>query len=115
MKMGGNIFLKGSKPCSQENNPLVLSQFDPAIQLVEDGKGIQLQIAFDPSFWARSNSLVTTDLLGSTAVSKLPFRNPDDSHLTIDTDFFGKTRNKSNPSPGPFEQPGTGNLTLRLR
>ncbi len=115
MKMGGNIFLKGAKPCAQETNPLVLPQFDPAIKLVEDGKGVLFQIAFDPSFWTRNNSLVTSDLLGITAVSKLPFRNPDDSPLTIDTDYFRKTRNNSNPSPGPFEQPGTGKRTLRLR
>lgn len=50
---------------------------------------------------------VTTRLLGKTRVSDLAYENPDGSPLAIDTDYTGKSRNRSRPSPGPFERTGT--------
>ena len=41
-------------------------------------------------------------------------RSADGSPLKINTDFFGKKRSKSQPTPGPFEKPGTGPLTLKV-
>jgi hypothetical protein len=34
--------------------------------------------------------------------------------LKIDTDYFGKKRNKANPSAGPFENPAEGRLSLKV-
>ena len=36
------------------------------------------------------------------------------SPITIDTDYFGKKRNKENPTAGPFERPGKGDLRLKV-
>jgi hypothetical protein len=33
----------------------------------------------------------------------------------IDTDYFGKKRSTTNPTAGPFENPDTGALRLRVR
>ena len=62
----------------------------------------------------RINPLVTTDLLGKAVIPGLPYENPDGSPLEIDTDYFGKKRNMSNPSSGPFEQPGEGDLRIKV-
>ncbi len=115
VQMAGNIFLKGAKPSGHEKSPLVMSQFDPRIKLVEQGKAAIIEIKVDESFWKQTTPFVTTDLLGKTLVSGLPFRNPDDSAMEISGDFFGKSRNRSNPSAGPFEQPGDGDLRIKLR
>jgi alpha-N-arabinofuranosidase len=115
VQMAGNIFLKGAKPCAAEKDPLVSSQFDPAVKLVEEGKAVVLEIKMDGSFGTQTRPFVTTALLGQTAVSGLPFKNRDDSALEIGTDFLGKPRNRSNPSAGPFEQPGTGNLRIKVK
>jgi hypothetical protein len=32
----------------------------------------------------------------------------------VDTDYFGKPRNQSKPTAGPFENPGTGDLKLKV-
>jgi alpha-N-arabinofuranosidase len=58
---------------------------------------------------------VTTELLGKAKIPELPYENPDGSPLKIDTDYFGKQRNEANPTPGPFENPGQGDLTLKVR
>jgi hypothetical protein len=43
------------------------------------------------------------------------FLKPDGSPLKVDTDYFGKKRNDASPTVGPFENPGAGPLTLKIR
>ncbi|HXK60418.1 MAG TPA: right-handed parallel beta-helix repeat-containing protein [Acidobacteriota bacterium] len=109
----GNVYLNGAKPCVRETNYIERPEFDPDIRIVEDGESVHLEISF-PSLDALATRLVTTDLLGSTVTSGLPFANPDGSPLTIDTDYFGRRRNASHPYAGPFEQPGVGRTRLEL-
>jgi alpha-N-arabinofuranosidase len=114
--MSGNVFLKGARPAKVETDPLVKTDFDPTLKLLAGADGCTLEMTFDPAWSAeRTRKLVTTSLLGKATVPNLPFENPDGSPLTIDTDYFGKPRNPANPSPGPFESPGQGMLTLKVR
>jgi alpha-N-arabinofuranosidase len=57
---------------------------------------------------------VTTKLLGKAKVPQVAFEDYDGSFLKIDTDYFGKKRDRKNPSPGPFEKPGTGTIVLKV-
>jgi len=58
--------------------------------------------------------LVTTELLGKAKTPALPYEQPNGSPYRIDTDYFGKKRNETNPSVGPFENPGEGKLKLKV-
>jgi hypothetical protein len=49
-----------------------------------------------------NTKLVTTELLGVAIIPKQAFENPDGSSLQIDTDYFGQSRDKENPTPGFF-------------
>jgi len=113
--MEGNVFLKGARPSREEKNPLLEPNFDPAIKLVEKPGGSYLEINFDKA-WAveRTRSLVSTKLLGMAAIPKASYENPDGSPLRIDADYFGKQRDPTYPTPGPFESPGSGALTLKV-
>ncbi len=51
---------------------------------------------------------VTTALLGKAKMPREAFENPDGTPIRIDTDYLGNKRSESNPSPGPFENPGNG-------
>jgi alpha-N-arabinofuranosidase len=62
----------------------------------------------------RPSHPVTSARLGKARISGCAFENPDGSPITIGTDFFGKPRNTVNPTPGPFEAPGTGTLTMKV-
>jgi alpha-N-arabinofuranosidase len=114
--MDGNVFLKGTKPSKHEKNPLVQPEVDPALKLVEKTDGFYLQVRFDKAWAAeRTRKLVTTELLGKAAIPNLPYERPDGTPIRVNTDYFSKRRNESNPTPGPFENPGQGNLKLKVR
>lgn len=63
----------------------------------------------------RTRNLVTTKRLGKAAIPDLPYEQADGTPIRINTDYFGKKRNESNPTPGPFENPGTGPVRLKVR
>jgi len=109
-----NVYYKGAKPCTKETTHVEKPAFDPHIKLVEQGENVYLYITFEEAFTSSNNNLVTTKLLGKAAIPGQPFENPDGSPLTIDTDYFGRKRNKANPSAGPFENPGDGEVKLKV-
>jgi alpha-N-arabinofuranosidase len=113
--MDGNVFPKGAKPSKHEKDPLVKPEFDPALKLVEKADGFYLELKFDKA-WAgeRTRQLVTTERLGRAALPHLPYERPDGTPIRVDTDYFGTSRNETNPAPGPFENTGTGPLVLKV-
>lgn len=48
-------------------------------------------------------------------VPNATYENPDGSPLRVATDYHGKRRDESNPTPGPFESPGGGALLIKVR
>ena len=52
---------------------------------------------------AQKRSLVTLALLGKAVIPNVDFENPDATALCLETDFFGASRDRGNPFPGPFE------------
>ena len=58
--------------------------------------------------------MVTTALLGIAKMPREAFENPDGTPIRMDTDYIGKKRSDSNPSPGPFENPGKGILKIKV-
>jgi alpha-N-arabinofuranosidase len=115
VQMDGNVFLAGAKPCEKEENPLVLTELDPGLELVEEADSVDLRIRLDPA-WAEEHSreLVTTERLGKAKVPDLPYVQPDGSPYRIDVDYLGHKRNAANPFPGPFETTGGGEQTLKV-
>jgi len=113
--MGGNVFLNGAQPCNKEASPIMKPGLDPSIRLVEKPDGYYLEMNLENG-WSGdvSRPMVTTTLLGKAVIPDLPYENPDGTPLRIDTDFFGKPINAANPSPGPFADPGTGNVSIRV-
>jgi alpha-N-arabinofuranosidase len=104
--MDGNVFLTGAKPSILEKAPLVQPSYDPALRLANENGSVVLKFDFDDAWTiATARKLVTTDLLGRAQVPDALFENPDGSPVRIDTDYFGKRRSRTNPAPGPFENP----------
>ncbi len=113
--MDGNVFLKGAKPSKHERNPLVQLGFDPALKLIEKADGFHLELTFDEAWTKqRTRPLVTSELLGKAAIPNLPYEQPDGKPIRVNADYFGKPRNETNPTAGPFENPGTGRLSLKV-
>ena len=58
--------------------------------------------------------MITTDLLGKASIPDLPYEQPDGSPYRIDSDYFGNSRNPSNPAPGPFASPPADRPRLKV-
>lgn len=114
--MDGNVYLKGARPSRNEAAPVVQPEFDPSLKLIEEAGGCFLQIKFDPAWiTGRTRQTVTTERLGRAVIPNAPYEQPDGAPISINTDYFGRSRNESNPTPGPFENPGQGILKLKIR
>jgi alpha-L-arabinofuranosidase len=113
--MDGNIFLKDTKPSKHETNPLLKPDFDPEVKLAEMDGGLFLQMKFDHK-WAteQTRKCVTTRLLGKAVISDLRFEHVDGTPYRFNKDYFGNSRSKKNPTPGPFENPGQGEVRLKV-
>jgi alpha-L-arabinofuranosidase len=110
----GNVYLSGATPCASEANSIVRTAPEPDIQIAEEGKSVSLHITLDGSWQVPHTALVTTKHLGQAVVPKVAYENADGTPLAVDIDYFGKERNAAAPSPGPFENPGEGRLTLKV-
>lgn len=113
-RITGNLCYHGARPYAKESNPLTLSSSDPKPGIVEEGGRVFLHFKVGPESKQAVTRLVNTDLLGKAMIPNLPFENPDGSPLVVDTDYFGMTRSDSAPAPGPFKNPGQGNLKLQI-
>jgi len=111
----GNVFTAGTQPSKFDTNALLKPEFDSSVKLTETPDGWYLQIIEDKA-WSieASRKLTTTKLLGKAVVSNQPFENADGSALRLNTDYFGKLRNKSNPFPGPFEISGNEKESFKV-
>ena len=114
LQTGGNVYFNGARPGSSEKSPVLLTDINPALKLVEEGQTVQLHLDPGEAWRNPATTLVTAELLGKAKLPQLPFENPDGSPLSVDTDYFGKKRSETNPTPGPFENPGSGPLMIKV-
>ncbi|MFO0892550.1 MAG: right-handed parallel beta-helix repeat-containing protein [Isosphaeraceae bacterium] len=116
VRMEGNVFLKGAKPSRHESDPLVISDFDPAIRLVEKADGLHLEGNAPPSVNdGRKRPPVTTAMLGKANIPGASYERPDGSPLALNVDFLGRPRDGSNPTSGPFEELRAGRMVFQVR
>jgi hypothetical protein len=114
MFIDGNVYLNGAKPSACDVHFVELPDLNPQMKIVEQDGHVLLHLTLSDSCQGKHTKLVTTQLLGRAKIPNLPYDNPDGSPITVDTDYFGKKRNPAAPSAGPFEQPGSGALTLEI-
>lgn len=113
--MSGNVFLKGARPSQHEADPIVMPETDPGLRLIEKEGVFSLTLTLDKEWKGpKKRQMVTTEILGQAAIPKASYEKPDGTPLNINTDYFGKPRNDSNPTPGPFESLKRGPVTLKV-
>ncbi len=114
LKTGGNVYFHGARACFREDGALDLSGADPKVEVVEEGDRVYLRLSLGEEVRKAATRLVNTELLGKTKVSGLAYENADGSPVLIDADYFGQKRKTAAPSAGPFENPGRGELKLKV-
>jgi hypothetical protein len=115
LRTGGNVYYSGAQPYARETDAVVPEGGNPNVKLVEEGGQCRLRLTLGPELQQAHTTLVTTALLGKAKVPGLAYENADGSPLQVATDCLGRKRSKGRPTPGPFERPGTGALTLKVR
>jgi alpha-N-arabinofuranosidase len=84
-------------------------------KLVHKDDGIYLEFKSDPVITLENNrEIVTSQALGTTVITGLPFKQSDGTDFTIDKDYFGKTRSSDTPAAGPFEAVSQDELSLKV-
>lgn len=114
----GNVYYNGATPFAGEQdffiskNDLKLGNAVPGLLIEERDGAVYLHLTVDPKAKPKT-AMVTTDMLGITKVAKVGFENPDGTPLSVDKDYFENSRSHT-PTPGPFENPGTGRIILKI-
>ena len=111
----GNVFAGGAQSSKFDKAALLKPDFDPGITLTQQADGWYLELNVDKA-WAteQKRRVVGTEMLGKAVIPDLPFENADGSPLKIDTDYFGKKRDTTNPFPGPFEVKESGKQKIKV-
>lgn len=112
VQTGGNVYFNDAKPFETESNAVMVADVDPEVKLVARTDGTCLSITL-PQI-KPTGPFVTTEILGKAKLPDQPYTDYDGSPLKIDTDYFGKKRNKQHPMPGPFESPDETQITLKV-
>ncbi len=110
---GGNVYFNTARPYAGEANPLTAAGTSRP-RVVENGDEVFVELEPMLEIASAGTVQVTTELLGRTQVSKMPFENPDGSPLVIDRDYFGKTRSPTRPVAGPFELEVASPMKLKV-
>ena len=86
-------------PISYAGNAIV--PLDASLTQKADGWYVTLDL---PAGWdaGEKRKIVTTSTLTNAIVPNQPYTNPVGSVLKVNTDYFGKKRNSSNPAPGQW-------------
>lgn len=114
LRTGGNVYYRGAEPYIQELGPIVLTNADPKLKLLQQGGRFILEINPGPELEQAHTLPVSTKMLGEAKIPGLLYKNADDSALQINTDYFGRRRYNRKPTPGPFEAPGTRPLAIEV-
>jgi hypothetical protein len=112
--ISGNIYYNNANPYKEETNCINEPDFNPNIKIVEEQDHVFLQLTLGDTYFNQKNQLITTSLLGKAKMPDEAFENPDGIPLKINIDYYGNTRSSSNPSAGPFENPGKGLIQLKV-
>jgi hypothetical protein len=114
LQTAGNVYANDARPYKGEQNPLTVGAVLARPRVVEDAGGVFLHLEMISELRTAATSRVTTGRLGNAIISGLPFENPDGSPLNVDTDYFGRRRDATRPSAGPFEQSVSGATKLKV-
>ncbi len=111
---GGNLYYNGASPMLGESNAVERTDFQPRMELLEQGDQLLLELTLDDGAGVVITQPVTTLRLGSTLVSEAVFEQRDGSPYGFESDFSGNGRNSERPAPGPFESMGEGTHQIRI-
>ena len=111
---GSNLYYNGAKPYQHESDSVKPDAFDPGIAIIVEGGSIYLKVSFDEAIEKIDTKTITSESLGIPLMVNHRYENRDGTALTIHKDYFGQARDPEHPTVGPFENPGVGDLNMKV-
>ncbi|MFE6743536.1 right-handed parallel beta-helix repeat-containing protein, partial [Streptomyces tubercidicus] len=108
ISMKANVYTKGATQSSKETGGVDASSVTYSPGLVKSTDGWYLTVPRVET-WRSTQAVVNTSSLVNAPRPNQTFTNPDDSSMSVSTDFLGKQRSTTHPFPGPFESDGGTN------
>ncbi|MEN8227698.1 MAG: right-handed parallel beta-helix repeat-containing protein [Bacteroidota bacterium] len=109
-----NLYYNGAEAYRDEPGSATVDNFDPEIEIIEEGDNIYLQVTFDKSVSEIDTKMITSAILGTTVMTRSGFENRDGTDLVIDRDYFGNKRDPENPTVGPFKSVEPGIMKIKV-
>jgi len=91
-----------------------VSGIDPNPSVIDEGDSVYLHVNLGEGVRKAATACVTTEKLGKARITGLAYENADGSAVIVDSDYFARKRDRVNPSAGPFEQPGQGEISVKV-
>ncbi len=87
-----NAYFKGAKAFERENEKLEATNFNPNLEIVEEGNEVYLSLELPEEFATFLGEIHSTKTLERVRIVDAEFENPDGSEVVLDTDYLGNQR-----------------------
>lgn len=108
-----NAYFKGAEAFERENDKLIEKDFNPNLQIIDNGDEVYLSCELPDSFENIHGQIQSTDTLTRVRIVDSEYENPDGSKVILDTDLLDYRR-ADRSSLGPIAQLKKGKNHIRI-
>ncbi len=108
-----NCYLHGARAFNRELHNLILEDFDPTIDIIEEKNGVYLSCRLPEAFETFTCGILSTQTLKRVRIVDAEFENPDGSPLILDHDFLNRKKDDG-CVPGPITSLKAGDNKVRV-
>lgn len=108
-----NMYLNGAVPYEKENNKILLEDFSPELEIIEEENEVYLVCELPDEFEEFLGEVHTTNTLERVRIVDAHFENPDGSELFLDEDYFGESK-KERSVLGPINKLKKGKNKVKV-
>lgn len=112
LTMEDNVYYRGAMPTKYDTQNRINKEFNPEIKIVENGESVSLMINIDDVKNIENCSVVTSERLGKTILTKLPFEQACGKPYLFDRDISGIQR--TSIIAGPFNSLKSGLQEIKV-
>lgn len=112
LTMEDNVYYWGAMPTKYDTQNRINKEFNPEIKIVENGESVSLMINIDDVKNIENCSVVTSERLGKTILTKLPFEQACGKPYLFDRDISGIQR--TSIIAGPFNSLKSGLQEIKV-
>lgn len=112
LTMEDNVYYWGAMPTKYDTQNRINKKFNPEIKIVENGGSVSLMINIDDVKNIENCSVVTSERLGKTILTKLPFEQACGKPYLFDRDISGIQR--TSIIAGPFSSLESGLQEIKV-